>query len=143
MKKTIVLLLLLICQYCFTQTIIYEDKLSWLGDDQRIADYVDNEMPEDITVYVIDGPVYRQHFAFVEVLPKKTYIITFSNNLTIVEYLNSYVHEMVHINQFYSGRARRQGPSMIWEGKRYSPFVRYSKRPWEQEAEAIARKFIN
>jgi len=141
MKKAIILLLLA-CNYSFAQTIIYENKLSWLGDDQRVADYIDNEMPDDITIYVINGPVYRQHFAFVEVLPKKTYIITFSNNLTILECLNSYVHEMVHINQFYSGRARRKGVSMVWEGKTYGPFTRYSKRPWENEAEAIARKFI-
>ena len=124
------------------QTVIYEDHLSWLADDQKVADYIDQEMPEDITIYVIDGPVYRQHFAFVEVLPKDTYVIVFSNNMTILDYLKVYIHEMVHINQFHSGKARRSNNGMIWKGKRYSPFTRYSKRPWEIEADSIARVHI-
>lgn len=143
MKKVISLSLFLISNYIFSQNIIYEDHLSWLGDDQRVADYVDNYMPEDITVYVVDGPVYKRHFAFVEVLPKKTYIIMFSTNMSVLEYLETYVHEMVHINQYHRGSAVKMGSYMIWEGKKYSRFVPYNKRPWEQEAEFVASKFIN
>ena len=143
MKRIISLLLLLLPYYGFSQTIIYEDHLSWLGDDQRVAEYVDNYMPEDITVYVIDGPVYKRHLAFVEVLPKKTYIITFSTNMSILEYLESYVHEMVHINQYHRGSLVKKGSYMIWEGKKYSILVPYNRRPWEQEAEFVANRFID
>lgn len=143
MKRIIVFLLLLLSHYSFSQNIIYENHLSWLGDDQRVADYVNNYMPQDITVYVIDGPVYRRHLAFVEILPKKTYIVTFSTNMSTLEYLEAYVHEMVHINQYHRGSLIKKGSYMIWEGKKYSKLTPYTRRPWEQEAEFVANRFIN
>ena len=141
MKKPLITLLL-VCQSVLSQNVIYEEHLNWLGDDQRVADYIEQEMPEDITIYIVDGPVYKRHLAFVEVLPKNTYIIVFSNDMTILEYLKTYLHEMVHINQFHSGRAKRSGNNMLWQGKKYSNLIRYSKRPWEIEADSIARVFI-
>jgi len=143
MKKALIALLLLLSHYSISQTIIYEDKLNWIGDDQRVAGYVDNNLSEDITIYVIDGPVYRQHFGFVEILPKNTYIIVLANNLTVLEYLETYVHEIVHVQQFHRGDAVRVGGRIIWKGKKYSPFISYSKRPWEIEATYISKKYIN
>lgn len=43
-------------------------------------------------------------------------------------------HESVHVAQYESGRLRKDGDTMIWEGNTYDNSVPYEQRPWEIEA---------
>lgn len=47
---------------------------------------------------------------------------------------NVVCHEMIHLAQYESGRLRKDGDIMIWEGKTYDNSVPYEQRPWEIEA---------
>ena len=47
-------------------------------------------------------------------------------------------HEMVHIDQYVTGRLVRQHGKAFWRGQEISDAVTYLERPWEIEAEAMA-----
>jgi hypothetical protein len=47
-------------------------------------------------------------------------------------------HEMVHIDQYVTGRLVKTGDKAFWRGQEVHVDVPYLERPWEVEAEAMA-----
>ena len=47
-------------------------------------------------------------------------------------------HEMVHIDQYVTGRLVRERGKAFWRGQEIPEDVPYLERPWEIEAEAMA-----
>lgn len=44
-------------------------------------------------------------------------------------------HEMIHLSQYESGRLRRSGNTLIWDGRMYDDnSTPYLERPWELDA---------
>ena len=48
-------------------------------------------------------------------------------------------HEMAHVDQYVKGRLVRSGGNAFWKGELVSEAVPYLEKPWEQEAEFMAR----
>ena len=109
---------------------------------KNINSYLDVDL--DRTRFRIAGLRSLNHFGDTETFDDKI-MVTINPNLNThwVEYALHILHELVHCNQYQTGRLTFN--ASIWEGKRYpSPKTEeeYLNLPWEKEAFIMQHKLF-
>lgn len=64
-----------------------------------------------------------------------TYIIYVDTNLSKSEYISTFSHELIHLEQYYTKKLIMNNNIPIWKGEQMNlNNIKYQDRPWEIEA---------
>lgn len=104
------------------------------------------KLPQQITVILknLEPAVYAE-----TILNSNSYRIVINSQLTINETIAPLVHELIHINQIYTGKLVGKKGSYFWEGIEYKAknglsqsFNDYRNMPWEMDVNQKLPKLL-
>jgi hypothetical protein len=82
--------------------------------------------------------------ASAEMTGKDSFIIYIDDSKPSNSLIVSIIHELVHVEQLYTGRLIIIDDWNIWFiGKKYTVNVPYDERPWEREAFEVSKKLFS
>lgn len=89
-------------------------------------------------VYINYSPLRNSIAGITRQLKHGIYIIDI-NPLYPIEHQNkTLIHELVHVQQFYSNRLAQNENGFFWLDIEYPYTTQYNKRPWEIEARVVS-----
>ena len=90
----------------------------------------------DTQIKIFDTPDFELQAMLLGYPLLKKYTLIIRSNAGAANILGIVCHEMVHLEQYYSGDLDLKGKTFKWKGQEYSSEIPYFDRPWEKEATA-------
>jgi len=143
-NKILILLLLVTSQLAYSQVLKPTDKVEHLvtQDVTQLCDQLfKGPVFQQPVVYIDYAPLFPGFLGITRKLDKYHYMIDLNIMYQSQDLVLTLLHELVHVRQFYYDELGYDPRGrFLHKGTPYPTNYPYNDRPWEREADSIARQ---